>query len=316
MMMGMLGAAGLVIDLGSLYQVKRSVQAAADAAALAGASQLPAGYSYAQTAAAANYAKNGKGGDTVTYQNVTNLSANDSILVTATRNSPTYFIALFGIGGANIKATARGTIKSVTIVQSTGEVMPWGVMRDSWTLGAQYSIYTDNSSPNNGALSLQVHNQSQPCVGTSGAADYRNTIGGAIFACDVHVGDLEPVKTGQNTGPTAQGINDRITSWDPISAIVNFTANGYADVLKPNSPQLVLLPVVLNANGSTTWPSGGGNIRVVGFAYFVLESPGYANGGKTVLGRFVGLSGPMQSGWESGAWDPHNSTASTVELTA
>jgi Flp pilus assembly protein TadG len=317
MMMGLLGAAGLVIDLGGLYQARRSVQAAADAAALAGASQLPAGWSYAHNAAAANYAKNGKAADSVAYQNVTDGSANDSILITATRTSPTYFIKLFGFSSANITVSARATVKSITSVISTGQVMPWGVMQDSWTLGSQYSIYTDNSSPNNGALSLDVHNQNNPnCTGTSGASDYRNTIAGSLVACQIRIGDLEPVKTGQNTGPTAQGINQRITTWEPVSAIVQFTANGQAEILKPQSPQLVLLPVVLNANGSKLWPQGGGNVRVVGFAYFVLEEPGYTNGGKTVLGIFAGLQGPPNTTWETGAWNPQTGTASTIQLTA
>ncbi|MDX6591595.1 MAG: hypothetical protein QOJ13_791 [Gaiellales bacterium] len=317
MMMGLLGAAGLVIDLGGLYQAKRSVQAAADAAALAGASQIPAGWTYAQGAAAANYAKNGKAADLVTYQNVTDGSSDDSILVTSTRQSPTYFIKLFGFTSANITVSARATVKSVTSVVSTGQVMPWGVMQNSWTLGAQYSIYTDNSSPNNGALSLDVHNQSnQNCTGTNGASDYRNTIAGSLVACQIKIGDVEAVKTGQNTGPTAQGINDRITTWDPVSAIVQFTANGQAEILKPASPQLVLLPVVLNTNGSTVWPQGGGNVRVVGFAYFVLEQPGYINGGKTVLGIFAGLQGPPNTTWDTGAWNPATTTVSTIQLTA
>jgi Flp pilus assembly protein TadG len=317
MMMGLLGAAGLVIDLGGLYQAKRSVQAAADAAALAGASQLPAGWSYARTAAAANYAKNGKAADSVAFQNVTDGSSDDSVLVTATRQSPTFFIKLFGFTSANITASARATVKSITSVLSTGQVMPWGVMQNSWTLGSQYSIYTDNSSPNNGALSLDVHTQSNPnCTGTSGASDYRNTIAGSLVACQIKIGDVEAVKTGQNSGPTRQGIDARVTTWEPVSAIVQFTANGQAEILKPSSPQLVLLPVVLNTNGSTAWPQGGGNVRVVGFAYFVLEQPGYTNNGKTVIGTFAGLQGPPNTTWDTGAWNPQTTTVSTIQLTA
>jgi uncharacterized membrane protein len=42
-MMSVIGMCALAVDVGSWYQVKRNVQAATDAAALAGASQLPAG---------------------------------------------------------------------------------------------------------------------------------------------------------------------------------------------------------------------------------------------------------------------------------
>ena len=132
------------------------------------------------------------------------------------------------------------------------------------------------------------------------------------------VGQIVPVKTGQNTGqntgPTEQGIDSRISSWDPLSAIVQLTANGQAIVLKPNSPQLVLLPVVEDMSGGSTWPSGSGNVRVVGFAYFVLLQPASINGGKTVLGTFVGLQ-VNDSTWTTGPYTPGANTAYTVELT-
>jgi len=315
-MVALIGMAAIAIDAGSWYQTRRSLQADADAAALAGASQLPAGWSYAQSASQAEYARNGHASDTVTYQNTSNLTTNDSVTVTTSRANPSFFAKLFGISGATISATARATVESYTRVVSTGQVMPWGVMQSSWTLGAQYSLYTDNTSPNNGALSLNGKDSNGNCQGTSGANDYSNEINGALEVCDVSVGDTIPVKTGQNTGPTKQGIDQRITSWDPLSAIVQFTANGQATILKPNSPQLVLLPVVLNAqDGSTNWPSGSGNVRVVGFAYFVLTQPGYTQGGKQVLGTFVGLQ-QTNTAWSTGAFNPGSNTAYTVELTS
>ena len=45
-MVALLGVAGLVVDVGGWYLQKRQVQAAADASALAGANQLPAGWSW------------------------------------------------------------------------------------------------------------------------------------------------------------------------------------------------------------------------------------------------------------------------------
>jgi len=314
-MMALHGMAALAIDAGSWYQAKRSVQAAADASALAGASQLPLGWSTAQTAAQTEYSRNGSGSDTVTYQNTANLTTGDTVKVTASRVSTSFFAKLFGFTNATITATASATIESYTTVTSTGQVMPWGVMKASWTLGSQYSIYTDGTSPNNGALSLPVKSGTS-CTGTSGGSDYKNTINGSTLSCDVSVGQLVDVKTGQNTGPTAQGIDARVTSWKTLDQIVTLTSGGQATILLPNSPQLLLLPVVENAtNGSSVWPSGSGQVRVVGFAWFVLTQPGYTNGGKTVLGTFIGLSGP-QNGWSSGAYSSTSSTATTVLLTS
>lgn len=318
-MMVLLGACALAIDVGSWYQAKRAAQASADASALAGASQLPAGWSNAQTAATTQFTTNKGSLDTATYQNVTVNSASDSVKVTVTRPSNSYFARLFGIGSKSIRATSTATVLSYTKVTSTGQVMPWGVMQSSWTLGQQYSLYVDNSTPNNGALALPVKDSSGNCQGTSGANDYNNAILGpsasGSVACDVSVGEVVPVKTGQNTGPTKSGIDGRITSWDTLNAIVQFTANGQAIILKPNSLQLVLLPVVTDMAGGTTWPSGSGSVKVVGFAYFVLTQPGYTNGGKTVLGTFVGLQ-TTNSSWTTGAWVPGANTAYTVALTS
>jgi Flp pilus assembly protein TadG len=317
-MMSLLGACALAIDVGSWYQARRAAQATADASALAGASQLPAGWSYAQTAATTQFTRNKGAADTASYQNVTVNAANDSVKVTVTRPSSSYFAQVFGIGSHSITASATATVLSYTKVVSTGQVMPWGVMKASWTLGQQYNLYTDNSTPNNGALALPVKDSSGNCQGTSGGSDYSNAIlgpsSGGTSACDVYVGETVAVKTGQNTGPTKQGIDGRVTSWDPLSAIVQFTANGQAVILKPNSKQLVMLPVVTDMSGGSTWPSGSGNVKVVGFAFFVLTQPGYTNGGKTVLGTFVGLQ-TNDTSWTTGAWVPGSSTAYTVELT-
>ena len=89
-MVSLLGVAGLVIDVGGWYLQKRQVQAAADASALAGANQLPAGWSYAQTAAQTEYTNNGKAGDSTTTTNTTDLTANDSVTVSASRVAPGY----------------------------------------------------------------------------------------------------------------------------------------------------------------------------------------------------------------------------------
>jgi uncharacterized membrane protein len=77
-MMSLLGACALAIDVRSRHQAKRSVQAADDAAALAGASRLPVSATAAKATATAEYANNGLSSDSVTYNVTTNLSSGDS----------------------------------------------------------------------------------------------------------------------------------------------------------------------------------------------------------------------------------------------
>ena len=189
-MFSLIGVAGAAIDVGSWYQAERSLQNAADAAALAGASQIPTGWSAATSTAAAEYAKNGKPGDTASYANTTKAAPNDSITVIATRQAPTYFTRIFGFMGVTITATARATVSSFTTVRSNQDIMPWGVMKGTYTPGQSYDIYTDNSSSNNGALSLPYINNVN-CPIPNGANPYRDEIDGTLNACPVSVGESD-----------------------------------------------------------------------------------------------------------------------------
>jgi hypothetical protein len=47
----------------------------------------------------------------------------------------------------------------------------------------------------------------------------------------------------------------------------------------------------------------------------VLSQPGYTQGGKQVLGTFVGLQNDNDA-WQTGAWQPGSSSAYTVQLTS
>jgi hypothetical protein len=84
----------------------------------------------------------------------------------------------------------------------------------------------------------------------------------------------------------------------------------------------VLIPVVQDTNGGTTWPNGSGQVQVVGFAWFVITGCGNPSiqgncknsDGKYVNGIFVGLTDSGSSG-TAGAWDPTSGSATTVLLT-
>jgi len=317
-MVALMAMCALAVDAGSWYVAKRQLQAAADAAALAGAAELPAGTAAAYGAAAENFARNDEPGDAATYATTSKLAAGDTLKVSATRISPTFFAKVLGFDSVTIKATASATVKSYTTMASTGQLVPWAIMKDAWTLGTQYAIYTDNSSSNNGAVSLPVKDAAGNCAGTGGGDDYRTAIegpaAGGSTACDVTVGQLLEPKRGQTAGPTKHGIDTRVPVWDPLDAVVRFTATGGVVVLKPDSPQLVMLPVVENLAGGNTWLSGGEQVRVVGFAFFVLTDPAYTDQGKTVLGRFVGLQ-LSNPDLPTDAFDPTRSSVFTVQLT-
>lgn len=99
-----IGTTGLVIDVGSWYETQSQLQNAADAAALAGAQDLPNSPGSA-TAAAQTLATDNVSGATVTP--VTPYNGNSSeIQVTVSKRGSVTFASIFGISGPTITASA------------------------------------------------------------------------------------------------------------------------------------------------------------------------------------------------------------------
>jgi hypothetical protein len=106
----LMGMAALVLDVGAWMRTDRRLQATADAAALAGAQELPTNPSAARNVAL-NYADK-NGGDVLAADVdvlMTN-SPNDSISVRAAKTEPGIFSRVIGIGSANIEADAKARV--------------------------------------------------------------------------------------------------------------------------------------------------------------------------------------------------------------
>jgi Flp pilus assembly protein TadG len=103
----MLGMAALVLDVGAWFRTDRHLQATADAAALAGAQDLPTDVAGAK-AAALDYAnKNGGNVAAGDISVTTTASPNDTIVVKASKTDPGFFSKILGIDTVNINAHAR-----------------------------------------------------------------------------------------------------------------------------------------------------------------------------------------------------------------
>jgi Flp pilus assembly protein TadG len=109
-LVALLGMSALVLDVGNWFRTKRRLQATADAAALAGAHQLPNNPSAAQTMAM-DYA-NKNGGD-VAAANITitsTFTTNDTITVKAAKVENGVFSKVLGIDTANIDSSAKARV--------------------------------------------------------------------------------------------------------------------------------------------------------------------------------------------------------------
>jgi Flp pilus assembly protein TadG len=306
----LIGMGAMVVDVGNWYLARRSLQGAVDAAALAGASRVPAGWTTAKASAGAQYAKNGDPGDQVSYELASNVASGDSVKVTATRTVSSIFAGIVGITQQKVSATSRATVSSIVTVVSHGDVMPWGVLKQSFVPGQTYNLYADQGgSPDNGTLLLP----SQPnCSGGSGVGAYKNQLDGSELVCDLTVGDLVNTKGGQSAGITQHQLDARITTWHPITDVLHMYGNGYADVIDRNSKQLVVLPVVQQQSGAPGFPGSGNQpMVIVGFADFFIT--GVYDSGKRVEGVFVGTA-VIDDGFKSGPWDPSSGTLITYAL--
>src|SRR5262249_29010871 len=117
----LLGMAAATIDVGSWYRTHRQAQAAADAAALAAAPELPAHTTTAATSRALEYAsKNGGGlaaGD-ITYSDSLNPGRYDTVTVKVRRPAPIFFSRVLGI--SSVTAVGRSTARAEPVSSVAG----------------------------------------------------------------------------------------------------------------------------------------------------------------------------------------------------
>lgn len=100
----LIGAAALVLDVGSWLREQRASQSTADAAALAAAQELPDSPSAAGVLASSYVAKNGGGSELVTFSSTA--AANDTVTVAVEREAPGVFAKLFSVDSVTVGARA------------------------------------------------------------------------------------------------------------------------------------------------------------------------------------------------------------------
>ena len=274
-LIAVMGMMVFVVDVGSLYQTRRSTQTVADAAAFAGVQELPENPDLAIQRAIEYAALNNL---IITSSNVT-ISAtyvnNDTITVVAIDpDAPLYFAGIFGQSSATVSAIASAVIGSPS--QVTG-VVPWGFTNPTYTPGEEYTLKfgspPDLASGSFGGLA----------IGGNGASTYNSNI---IAGCTtpLSVGMWVDAKTGNMAGPTAQGASDRIynqenNELDIFGTLVEHVGSGANSVYKLIDPdsQFIIVPWVSDFSG------GSHPVEILGFLQFVIT---YVNG-SVVKGTFI-----------------------------
>jgi Flp pilus assembly protein TadG len=270
-LVALLGAMAMVLDVGSWFREKRANQAAADAAALAAAQELP-GNTGAATAIGNSYvSKNGGGNITFTYssKNV----AGDTVAVTLNRDAPSYFAKLFGID--SVKVNARATARAVGLDEAIG-VAP---------------IVVNVKHP---MLNCSVlDGKPVPCFGTQTRLDLINLkedasrdAAGSFGLINLDRSNGGNVGASVLAGWVAKGFNQymSIGLYDAAPS-ANFNNSQFLDALIGKMPEVLLFPIYRSIIG----PGSNAQYDIVGWVGFRVSSFD-PNGSKSyVQGSFVSV---------------------------
>jgi Putative Flp pilus-assembly TadE/G-like len=297
----LLGIAALAVDVGSWYQDRRHLQNDADAAALAGASYIPAGTPV--TNATAEFNANKMNGETVT---ITQPTA-DTIKVVTNYQAPAFFARILGQSSASLQATAIAQIQASGVVAH--HVSPYAVLRTVYNNGAGTQLFTctgSGSTSNCGTIDLpQASNTSGgSCSGSVYTGNTQN-----ITATLSDTVDIGPLVLGGCLSPKPGATQGSATVADTLPGSMNQdlrnVGNGEYQVIPQTwddpqhlPPRLIYVPIVDTFTQGTTGPW-----TITGFAWFYMTGSTGHGSGLTIGGQFVSIAAPPTNG-VTVAWVP------------
>lgn len=268
-MTALIGLAALGTDVGRLYVERQRLSTVADAAALAGASSLPAAPDEAIAVAKTYLQRNNVDPAAAT---VTVDSDNRALSITIDSTVSMTFARVLGSGSIAVVGSATAVTQNLSATEGAA---PLGVSRANWQIGQVVNLKMGAAngtvSPGNyGALAL----------GKSGASMYEQNL---MYGYDnwIHAGDWLDTQPGNMAGPTVRAVQYRINQ-DPYAT--------YAEHSR-RSPRLVAVPILEDFADN-----GRGQVHVVGFGMFFLEQA-IDNGSDKgeIIGRFVKFVGEGES---------------------
>ena len=267
-MVALLGFAALVTDIGLLVLNKERLSNAVDAAALAGAHELPVNPVLAGTTAV-NYALlNGCNSDTPLIS-ADNSHPDSKITVTATKVVNFTFARVLGINSGAVSARATARVAGLT---SYIGAAPLAVPNQTFDFNTLYTLKQGSNSPDPSPLGSGTYGALS--LGGNGAKTYADNLKDG-YGQKVSVGEIIDTETGNISNPTVEAIDYRISKSSPSDTYTNFS---------PDCPRILIIPVYQ----PVTIESGQvKSIKVVGFAAFFVEKVAGQGNENYIDGYFV-----------------------------
>lgn len=268
-MVVLLGSVALVTDFGLLLLNKQRLSNACDAAALAGAQELPNQINAANIAGV-YLQKNGVSSEDaeISFPRVNDTT---TIQVSAISSVDYIFAKILGHISGTVNASSQSALGGVT---SAKGIVPFSIPDQTLQFGVEYTLKEgggSGSQGNYGALAL----------GGRGASNYRYNIKNG-YTEHISVGDWVDTETGNMSGPTSDGINYRMNQC---------TYNCTSDNFQLDCPRVVTVPIY----DPNTLGNGRTQIKIVGFALFLLNGVD-GHGNKSVVhGYFLNSVPPSSS---------------------
>ncbi len=245
----------LVIDYGMPAWIARRLQNAADSAALAAATELPADdagkEAAARTEAVEYAAKNGYNKVDVSFPDTR------TVKVTVKTTVEYSFAKIFGLTSVDLERSASAQIQAITGLRG---VVPLSVKKSeldtALSSGNYYlTLKFGGGSGNQGAYGAIDLDGSKG----GGASQYKDMLINGYNEL-ITVGDLLPTENGNMSGPTEQGLQQRYNACTHYVSSSGCTPEHY----NKNCPRVMMIPVVVYTESHT--------VQIKGFAPFLLDS--------------------------------------------
>ena len=255
----LLGVAALVIDVGNLYANRIKLVNTADAAALAGIALLPEDPQGAMLEAQKFAQENGVAADQCQVE----ISQNKKRITVRVSKPVDYsFARIFGLQSQTVSAKA---VAQVSALFSATGVVPFGIEKQAFLFGQLYHLKEGGGSGYDG-------NYGGLALGGNGASIYKyNIING--YNGQLRVGDWVSTETGNMSGPTQTGVEERIN---------NCHAGCTHDNYEKGCSRVVTVPIL-----DSLMVNGRKDVKIVGFARFFLNGVGGSGNDNYVEGYFL-----------------------------
>lgn len=278
----LLGMATLVIDGGSYFWTKRSIQGDADAAALAAARDMPQSTLSAE-AAARDYAEV-KNSDDATLESFTGDPSNMSAKVVLRTDAVGPFSGIAGMDGTTIRARATARTAQVLAIDA---ILPYAALAGTLEFGdppIPEKITVEPGGIKSGHIGAIAPPISAPeCDDGTGnnAGEYQAMIqaahnNGTMIACGTDVDDQVETAVGARPLATKNGFNARFgtndgTHSDTFTDVVSWDAGiERFQIDKPDSPRIGFIPIISTGGSENDWGDLPGTSTTVTVVDYVM----------------------------------------------